>query len=134
MPSPVLSAVAGADDFVVAIDEHDFGIMAAAFVFCVLSVAANNHEIADVNKSGGGAVEANDSRTRFPTDGVSCQAISIIDVVNIHLLPFDNVRGFHQERINRDAAFVVQTGIRHCGSMNLGLQQITFHECNKQNN
>jgi len=127
-----LSTVAGADDLVVAIDQHDLRIVATAFVFRVLGVTANDDEITDMHESRGGAVQADHSGSRLATDGVRSQPIAIVDVVDVDLFPFHDIGRFHQQRIDRHTAFVVQAGVGHCGAVDLGLQENAFHEMNKQ--
>lgn len=117
----------GRDHVVVLVDSHNFRNMLPLLVFRILSIAANDHEVADVDQSRCSTVEANDSGARFAADRVSRQAIAVVDVENVNLFPFDNVGRFHELWIDRHAAFVVQAGVGHGGSMNLRFKQSTFH-------
>ena len=114
-------------DAVPVIDQHDPGGVRLAFFIRVLCIAADDHKVADMNQARGSAVETHDTGTSLAADGVRCEAIAIVDVVDINLFPFDNVGCFHQQRVQRDAAFVVQAGIRDSRTMDFGFEQDSFH-------
>jgi hypothetical protein len=121
----------GLRDAVVIIDQHNPGNVTLAFFIGELCIAADDHKVTDLDQASGGSVEAHDARAAFAADGVSRQAIAVVDVVNINLFPFDDVGRFHQQRVQRNAAFVVQTGIRDSRTMDFGFEQHSVHSASR---
>ena len=87
---------------VLLVDEHDFGHVSLSFLFGEFGVAADDHEVTDMHESRGGAIEADGSGTWNAGDGVGCEPIAVIDVVDVDLFPFADVCGLHEDRIDGD--------------------------------
>ena len=114
-------------DSVFAVHMDQVGNVFGSFFFRVVGVAADDDEVAFFDQFGSGAVQADDSGTSFSRDGVRGQTIAVGDVVDFHSLKFNDVGGLHQVGVDRDAAFVVQVGFSHRGSVNFRFQQRAFH-------
>ena len=84
-----------------------------------MKLRIGRHKITDMNQSRGGPVEADDTRASLAADGIGRETIAIVDIVDVDLLPFHNVGRLHEQRINRDAAFIMQTRVRHGRAVNL---------------
>ena len=116
------------DNPILFVHQHNLRIMRSAFFLHVLGIAADDDQIADMDQSRRGTVETDHSGAPFAGDRIGRQAVAVIDVVDVDLFPFHDVGRFHQQRIDRDAAFIVQTCVRHRRSMDFRFEQYAFHE------
>jgi len=76
-------------------------------------------------------VDADCSATRRSPDRVGDQSISVVDVVDMDLFVFGDVRGEHQVVVNCDASLIMQLSVSHRGTMNLGFKQNSLHAFSK---
>ena len=83
--------------------------------------------LARMHAMGGRAVEADRARSGLAADHVRRDPFAIGHVIHLHLFVFDEIRGPHQQFVNRDAAVVMQVGVGHRRPVNLGFQQGAFH-------
>ena len=77
------------------------------FRFFKLSVSTDDDQISGGNEMRCSTIDANRPAASSSLDGIRDQAIPVVDVVNVNLFVFGNVRGEHQVVIDRDAPFVM---------------------------
>ena len=103
---------------VLVIDEDDFGCVGLSFLIVEFGVAADDDEVAYVYEPCGGAVKADCSGAWCTGDGISGEAIAIIDIVDVDLFPFADIGGLHEDGVDGDGAFVVEAGIGNGSAVN----------------
>ena len=92
---------------VFAVDMNDMRPMRRNFGFFKLGVSTNNDQISRRNEMSSCTIDANRSTTGRSLDGIRDQAVAVVDVVNVYLFVFGNIRGEHQIVVDRDAPFVM---------------------------
>ena len=75
----------------------------------------------------GRSIDTNRATSRLSLDRVSRQPVAVVDVVDLNLFVFGDVRGDHQIVIDGDTSFVMQLSVRHGGSVDLGFEQNSLH-------
>ena len=71
---------------------------------------------------------ANSSTVAFALDWVGRETFAAVDVLDLDLIVFDDVRRFHCIFVNRARAFIVQFAIRDRGAVTVRLQQTCVAE------
>lgn len=91
-------------------------------------VGDNDNNIAHLHPPGSRTIEANDPAAAFSANGVGFEALAVIVVHDLHFLAFHDVGCFEQVLINRDAADVVQVGLRDADPVYFAFKNFDEHE------
>lgn len=70
----------------------------------------------------GSAIDTNHPGTGFALDCVGRQAITIRDIIDLHLFELDDICEAQQIDVDGHAAFIVQLGLSDGSAMDLGFQ------------
>jgi hypothetical protein len=95
------------DGSILSIDVDDPGTMFSQLTFFEFRIGTNDDQVTGRHEMCSGAIDAYCSGPGRTLNGISDQSIAIVDIVNVHLLELDNIRGHHQVVVDRHTAFVV---------------------------
>lgn len=101
--------------------------MTGDFDFVELRVGTDDDQVTGRNQVSGGSIDADHSTACLAGDGISRQAVSIINIIDLDLLVLDDVGGTHQIQVNRDTSFVMKLGIGDSRPMDFRLQERSLH-------
>jgi hypothetical protein len=82
-----------------------------------LDEARDDYLLTGLGQVGGGSIDAN--LPGLTPDYVSVEAISIVAVIDIHLLEFHEIRSLAKRRVNTDRSFVIEIRIGHNRAVDL---------------
>src|SRR5207249_1461743 len=101
------------------VDVDELWAMRARFVFGEISISEDDDRVAFVHETRLSAVDDDLPRTAVSLNGIGGQPAHVVYIKHLHLFVRNDVRGFHQERVDGDASFVVDIGAGHRGAMYL---------------
>jgi hypothetical protein len=104
------------------VDENNLRRVGYALGPIKLSVSANNNHVAGPHQVRGSAIDTNHTGTGFALNCVGCEAITIRNVVDLHLFELDDICEAQQIGVDGHAAFIVQLGLSDGSAMDLGFQ------------
>src|SRR5437867_5121699 len=76
---------------------------------------------------GGGAIHAADPASSLSLDQIGRETGPLRDVVDVDLLEGNEVSRVHERRIEGEAAFVLEVGLGHPHTVDLGPEHFTLH-------
>ena len=101
------------------VGEDDGGLKSLRLLKVHRRVGEDEDDVTTLHTSGGSAIEADRARVRFAGNDVRLEAFAVVIVQNLDLLMLNQPRSFHQRTVDRNAADVVQIGVRHRHAVNL---------------
>ena len=115
------------DDAVVAVDEHHAGFVGGELVRAELAVRDEDHRVADAHEVRGSAVDADAPLAARPFDDVGGEAVAVVDIDDVDLLPLEQVGGFHEVGRDRAGADVVEVCVGDRRPVDLGAHHRAEH-------
>ena len=106
---------------------REYGLVPGCFPCRITPEIHDRNAVADFPEMRGRAVEFDQTFLRLAVNHVSLKALAIAQVANENLLVFAQLNQLSQIGRNSEAAFVMQTRPRHCGTMNFRFQKRQLH-------
>src|SRR5919202_2178856 len=106
--------------------DHARGV-AVELRFVEVRIGDEDHGVAPVHESRGGAVDLHRTRPALAGDGVGLEARAVVDVHDVDLLVLTDVGGLEQLGVDGERAGVVQVAVADRGAVDLGLEHHPLH-------
>lgn len=120
------------DDTIVRVEPNDFGLVSEGLLGVDLGKGHHNEAVADLSHVGGGAIEAGDTGTAGPGDGIRLKALPIVEIGHQNLLVGDDANGIHEILINRQGAKVFKIRLRDAEVVEFGVEKCKRHNLNER--
>ena len=112
---------------VVLIHEDDAGVIILQVFWGELGITDDDHQVARADQARGGAIDADDTGSPLTGDHVGGQAIAVVDIHDVDLLPLEQIRGLHEVCINGAGAHIVEIRLGDGGPVDFGFQHGAQH-------
>lgn len=111
-------------DFILAVGVDFEGLIGFGLFRGHPGIGHDDDDIADLDLSGGGAVEADLAGMAFGGDDIGFKPGSVVIIDDLHPFSFQDPGGIHELFVDGDAPHVVEVGLRHRSPMDLGFEHL----------
>ena len=118
---------AGVAQLVARLEIQHLRLVPGQFNLVVLGVGADDQAMANAGLVRRSAVDRDDPRAVFASDGVGGEAFAVVDVVDLDLLVLANAGQIQPLAVDGAGAFIVHYGMGHLNAVQFGFEHNAVH-------